>query len=103
MELREALAMHPAILSEDALSPAKVVERAIVGACRVPPWPPLGHDEGESGTDLLQALLAKGNEATPLDSDGLRIANPGRWFGFPALASGKVPLHERDRSIRTTG
>ena len=32
MELREALATHLAILSEDALSPAKVVERAIVGA-----------------------------------------------------------------------
>ena len=31
MELREALATHPAILSEDALSPAKVVERAIGG------------------------------------------------------------------------
>ena len=68
------MAMHPAILSEDALSPAKVVERAIVGTRRVPPWPPLGHDERETGTDLLQALLAKGTQPTPLDSDRLRIA-----------------------------
>ena len=74
MELRQALAMHPAILSEDALSPAKVVERDIVGTRRVPPWPPLGHDERETGTDLLQALLAKGTQPTPLDSDRLRIA-----------------------------
>lgn len=60
MELREALAIHPGILSEDALSPAKVVERAIVGAHRMPPWPPLGHDEPETGTDQRRALLAKG-------------------------------------------
>jgi hypothetical protein len=59
MELREALAMHPAILSEDALAPAEVVERAIVGVQRMPPWPPLGHVERETGADLRRALLAK--------------------------------------------
>ena len=59
MELREALAMHPAILSEDTLAPAEVVERAIVGAQRMPPWPPLGYDERETGPDLRRALLAK--------------------------------------------
>jgi hypothetical protein len=57
MELREALAMNPAILFGDTLAPAEVVERAIVGAAC--PWPPLGHDERETGPDLRRALLAK--------------------------------------------
>jgi hypothetical protein len=51
--------MHPAILSEDALTPAKVAEGAVVGARHMPPWPSLGHDEPETGSDPLSALLAK--------------------------------------------
>ena len=58
MELREALAMHPAILSEDALTQAKVVDRAIVGTRHMPTWPPL-HDDPETRTDPVRALLAK--------------------------------------------
>ena len=80
MELRQALAMHPAYLSRTPSVPPRLwngISWERVVCLR-------GHlsamTKEKPALYLLQALLAKGTQPTPLDSDRLRIADPGPWF-----------------------